>query len=117
MTKGNGRRPSKEWFDGLDDRSRGKFLAAVAILENTIASGRPPAGRASVITTSSEGLSELRVTKKGSNPPHLRVAYLRDKNTLWAAIGFTKQSNELKRKDIKKADSIAADWRLSRERA
>lgn len=116
MTKSNGRQPAKEWFDGLDEPGKGRFLAAAKILENTLMAGRPPAGRAGAINTSREDLWELRVTPKGGTPPHLRVAYLRERKTLWAATGFKKETNELDRQDIRNADSVAADWRRARER-
>jgi putative component of toxin-antitoxin plasmid stabilization module len=116
MTRRNGRRPAKEWLQSLEKAHRGRFLAAAQIMENTLRSGRPPAGRAGKIATSREGLWELRVTPQGGDPPHLRLTYLRDGNTLWAATGFTKTTNELETSDIRQADNVTRDWRQTRER-
>jgi putative component of toxin-antitoxin plasmid stabilization module len=56
------------------------------------------------------GLWELRVTNKGSTPPHLRVFYLRRGRTIWVASGITKQKNSLSPADIRTAESIAREW-------
>jgi hypothetical protein len=115
MRTRNGRTPAKEWFLGLDKRGLGQVTAAARVLENTILRGRPPSGRAEKITTSTEGLWELRVTKAGGTPPHLRLTYNREGNTLWAATGFAKTRNKLDRHDIRAADRVAREWREGRE--
>lgn len=51
------------------------------------------------------------MTPKGSTPPHLRLLFVRQRQTLWAAHGFTKTSNKLKQRDIDAADRIVAEWR------
>jgi hypothetical protein len=106
----NGRLPAGEWFDGLNKKGRGRFYAAAKLIQNTLRSGRPPVGRAVKVMGSKTGLWELRVTPDGSTPPHLRLLYLRRGQTLWAAIGFTKQKNELQEKDRKTGDRIAIEW-------
>lgn len=83
-------------------------------VESTLSSGRPPAGRLSKVINSEQGLLELRVTKKGSTPPHLRVFVVRDRRTLWVATGITKTSNELDRRDIGAADGVTEEWRGNR---
>ena len=110
MRRRNGAMPAKEWLHRLDDRGKARFLAAVTVLENTIRSGRPPAGRAEQVKGSKIGLWELRVTNKGSTPPHLRVFYLRRGRTIWVASGITKQKNSLSPADIRTAESIAREW-------
>lgn len=110
MRRRNGDLPAKDWYDALDARGRGQVRAAAAVLENTLQSGRPPAGRAEKIPQSEHGLSELRVTKAGSTPPHLRVLFLRQDRTLWAAVGFTKTQNRLTKAEISAGDSVAGEW-------
>jgi Phage derived protein Gp49-like (DUF891) len=110
MRRTNGRMPAREWADGLDKRGQGQLLAAAAILETTLRSGRPPGGRAESVKASRMGLWELKVTKPGGTPPHLRVLYVRRDRTLWAANGFTKQTNELSIQDIRGAERILKEW-------
>ena len=114
MTLPGGRRPAKEWHDSLDKRGKGQFAAAFATLEASLSSGRPPAGRMSRVTTSAQGLSEVRVTKAGGTPPHLRVFAVREGRTLWLATGITKTSNRLDPRDIAEADGIVGTWREER---
>jgi len=115
MRKSNGRLPAKDWAETLDKRGAGQFLAAAEVFDNCVRAGRPPSGRAEKIIGSKAGLWELKVTKPGSSPPHLRLLYLREGNTLWAAIGVTKKSNKLKQKDVNAGDSVAADWKRGKE--
>lgn len=110
MRRPNGALLAKEWFDGLDEQGQAKVLAAGKILETTLRSGRPPAGRAEKVTTSRTGIWELKVTKPGSTPPHLRLFYLRKGRTLWAACGFTKQKNRLTAREVEAGDRIAEEW-------
>jgi hypothetical protein len=110
MRRRNGTMPSKEWLDNLDHRGKGQFLAAAQIMETTLSSGRPPAGRAEQVRRSNVGLWELRVTRAGGTPPHLRAFYLRRERTIWMATGITKQQNDLTNRDIQAADAIAAEW-------
>lgn len=115
MRARNGRLPAKEWLDGLQKAHQAKFLAAAEVIETTLRIKRPPAGRLEPIKGSSQGLSELRITPKGKKGgPHLRMACLRQRRTLWVAHGFTKQSNALDRRDINAADSVAEQWRAQR---
>lgn len=85
-------------------------MAAATIIETTLRSKRPPAGRAEKVIGSACGLWELKVTKPGSTPPHLRLLYLRRGRTLWAATGFTKQKNKLEPRDIDAGDAVAREW-------
>jgi hypothetical protein len=110
MRRGNSSYPAKEWADSLDKKGTGQLLAAAAILETTLRANRPPAGRAGLVDASKHDLWELRVTKAGSTPPHLRMLYMRRAQTLWAATGFTKQQNRLTSTDIAQGDSIAFEW-------
>lgn len=110
MRRLNGSLPAREWFDGLDEQGQAKVLAAGKVLETTLRSGRPPAGRAGKVTNSKTGVWELKVTKPGSTPPHLRLFYLRKGRTLWAACGFTKQQNKLTAQEISTGDRIAEEW-------
>lgn len=109
MRRSNRSYPAKEWADGLDKKGQGQLQAA-AIMETTLRANRPPAGRAGLVEASKHGLWELRVTKAGSTPPHLRLLYLRRGQTLWAANGFTKQQNKLTTREIAEGDSIALEW-------
>jgi|DewCreStandDraft_2_1066082.scaffolds.fasta_scaffold11069_1 hypothetical protein len=110
MRRQNGRLPAVEWWGSLDTRGRAKFLAAAAVVENTLRAGRPPAGRLEKVVGSEVGLLELRVTPKGGRPPHLRLLVLRRGRTLWVANGFTKQKNQLERADVKLGERIASEW-------
>lgn len=105
----NGSMPAKEWVESLDNRGQGQFVAAMRTLENSLRSGRPPAGRASKVRNSSEGVWELRVTKQGGTPPHLRAFFVREGRTLWLAMGITKTQNRLEQRDIDEADRIVAE--------
>lgn len=111
MTLPNGKRPAKDWLAGLNDKGRGQFLSACEALQTSLRSGRPPAGRTEKVANSSEGLFELRVTKAGGSPPHLRAFFVRERQTLWVTHGFTKTSNKLKSSDIEHGESIARRWR------
>ena len=110
IRRANGQLPAKDWFDGLDDRGKARFLARVANVENSWRSGRPPGDAIAKVLNSTADLWELRVTPKGGTAPHLRVLYIREGQTMWAAYGFTKQSNDLKKQDIARGDHVAAEW-------
>lgn len=110
MTRTNGQMPAKTWVHGLNKKGYGQFLAALRILETTLRSGRPPAGRAELVKTSKHRLMELKVTKPGSTPPHLRLMYLQKGPVLWAAIGFTKKSNGLSKREVAAADEMTREW-------
>lgn len=110
MRRRNGRLPAVEWWESLDERGKAKFLAAAEVVQNTLRSGRPPAGRLEKVRGSKVGLLELRVTPRGGRAPHLRVLVLRRGRTLWAANGFTKQKNELERADVELGERIASEW-------
>lgn len=110
----NGRSPAWEWYEDLDKRSKAKVISACKTMETTLRSGRPPAGRANKVENSTQGVWELRITRKGSTPPHLRALYVREGRVLWVAHGLTKQQNELKQRDIDFADSVVAEWREAR---
>lgn len=106
--------PALAWVEQLDKRGLGQFRAACEILENTLRSGRPPAGRAEAIPRSRTGLWELKVTKPGGTPPHLRLLYVRERSTLWAATGFTKKQNQLTDGEVAAGDAVAEAWFTSR---
>jgi hypothetical protein len=110
MSRRNGDLPAKTWADGLDKKGKAQLMAAATVIETTLRSGRPPAGRAEKVVGSACGLWELKVTKPGSTPPHLRLLYLRDGQTLWAAVGFTKQKNKLAQSDIDAGGAVAREW-------
>lgn len=110
IRRSNGRMPAVDWWEGLDDRGKARFLAAAANIENTLRSGRPPAGRLEKVRTSQVGLLELRATPAGGTPPHLRLLVVRRGRTLWAANGFTKQENKLSKQDIKLGEGIVSEW-------
>lgn len=99
-----------DWYLGLEKKGLGQFEAAASIIETTLRTGRPPAGRAELVKISKQGLWELKVTKPGSTAPHLRLLYRRERRTLWAAVGFTKQKNDLEAKDVSLGDSVTAEW-------
>ena len=115
MRRNNGSLPAKDWYDALDNKGKGQVAAAVAVLESTILRGRPPAGRAEKLDGSACGLWELKPTKPGGKPPHLRVLFIREGTTLWAAIGFTKQKNRLTAGEINAGDTTAREWLERRE--
>ncbi len=108
----NGSMPAKDWHDTeLGEKGTGQFLAACKVLETSFRSARPPAGRWETIPTSKHRLHELKVTKPGSTPPHLRALGFRDHQTVWLACGFTKTKNKLKKQEIEQGDSITSAWR------
>lgn len=72
---------------GLSTTGRRDFVVAARILATTLASGRPPAGRAQRVAGSSEGLFELRITPPGRKGPHARLLYVREGNTIVCARG------------------------------
>jgi len=115
MQRQNGTLPAKDWYEGLDKRGKGQVAAAVGVLESTILRGRPPAGRAEKLNLSACGLWELKPTKPGGKPPHLRMMFLREGNVLWAAIGFSKQKNRLTAGEINAGDAAAREWLERRE--
>ena len=110
MTRANDSRPAQEWLDRLAPRHRAKFEAAAEVLETSLVTGRPPAGRAVKVQVSTTNMWELRITKEGANPPHLRLFYVRRDWTLWAACGFTKTSNGLRNQDVAEGDRITNEW-------
>lgn len=112
----DGSMPAKEWFENLTEKGQGQVLAALAVLDVGLSSGRSPAGRATKLQGSREGLYELRPTKKGGKPPHLRVLFVREGRTIWLAYGFTKQSNDLKAHDVAAGEAVAREWREIREK-
>jgi hypothetical protein len=116
MRRRSGSLPAKEWADGLGKKGTGQLIAASEIMETTLRTNRPPAGRAEKVASSQTGLWELRVTRAGSSPPHLRLLYIRRGQTLWAAHGFTKQKNQLEKKEVDMGDSIVREWMEGDER-
>ena len=110
MTRTNGLQPALLWWEGLEKKGKGQFLAAVQVLETTLRSGRPPAGRAEKVRGSKNGLWELKVTKPGSKPPHLRAIYRLEGRVLWVAIGFSKQKNKLEQADVDQAENVTNEW-------
>ncbi len=115
MSRRNGKMPAAEWYDSLNDKGKGQFLAAARTVETTLQSGRPPAGRAEQVKISKQGLWELKITKPGSSAPHLRMLFKREGTTLWAAVGFTKQKNRLEKGDAQLGDSVTEEWLATRE--
>lgn len=113
MRRRNGRCPAKEWVDGLGKKGTALFHVAATITETNIRSGRP-GDRAEKIKTSTEQLWELKVTKPGSSPPHLRILFVREGDTFWATHGFTKTKNRLPQSEIEEAERITAEWRAGR---
>jgi hypothetical protein len=114
ITLPGGDRPALAWVESLEGKGLGQWNAALAVVETSLSSSRPTAGRTEVIGTSAEGISELRVTKAGSTPPHLRAFFVREGRTLWFATGITKTKNKLSSREIKAADAIVAEWRRNK---
>lgn len=110
MVSRDGAMPAAEWYDDLDDRGVAKFMAAARTLETTFRSSRPPAGRWEKVKISKTGLHEFKVTKPGGTAPHLRALGIRERRVVWLANGFTKQKNQLERRDVELGDSIHRDW-------
>jgi phage-related protein len=103
----NGDSPAKDWVTGLDGKGIGQLGAAFRILENTLRSNRPPAGRAVEIR---KPIWELRVTKAGGKPPHHRLFFVRERRTIWVTHGFTKKSNRTPSGEVKRAGRIHSEW-------
>jgi phage-related protein len=116
MKRQNGRYPARDWVDGLDKKGVALFYVAAKITETNFESGRP-GDRAEKVKTSSAGLWELKVTKPGSSPPHHRMLFVREGDTLWATRGFTKTTNKLPQAEIDTGERIAAEWKEGGERA
>lgn len=110
MRRLNGELPARQWFDGLTKKGQGQVMAAVQVVETTLLAGRPPGGRAQKVVISTTGLWELKPTKPGGSPPHLRLLYLRRENVLWAAGGFSKQKNKLSSADVRACDEVTKEW-------
>jgi hypothetical protein len=107
--------PAAEWYDDLEDKGLGQFIAACRILETSFQSGRSTGGRwEKVGSLSKQDLREFKVTKPGSTAPHLRCLGVRDGQTVWLAVGFTKQKNKLTRQEIASGDSVTKEWRAER---
>ncbi len=110
-----GSQPARVWLDGLPASQLARFLAVCQAVETSLRSNRPAAGRTEKVKNSSEGLIELKITKPGGTPPHLRAFYIRDGRALWVTHGFTKTTNKLRASDIAEGDSIAKRWRSAQK--
>lgn len=97
--------PALEFLSSLDATQRVRFEVAARVLATSLAAGRPPAGRAERVASSSCGLFELRITPRGSRGAHLRLLYVRDGNSIRCALGVVKRE-KLKRRDIERAEEI-----------
>ena len=107
----SGEMPAMDWYKSLEKKGIGQLKAVVSILETSFLSGRPPAGRSSVVPESRNGLIEIRVTSSGADRgPHLRLFAVRRKMRLYAALGITKKSNKLKSRDKEAAERVADQW-------
>lgn len=110
MARPDGSMPACDWVSSLDSRGKGQLIAVCRVMDHSITSGRPPAGRSGPVHVSRCGLHELKVTAPGGSGPHLRLLYLRLENTLWVADGFKKQKNRLSRADVLRTDNVAREW-------
>ncbi len=98
---------ARRFVDELDARGRLDFAVAAAILDTSLQSGRPPAGRAERVRGSRCGLFELRVTPPGRKGPHVRLLYLPVGRRMLVVRGLIKRQARLPRGDIDIADRAA----------
>jgi hypothetical protein len=112
VTDAHGRPVFKQWLAALDKRARGRFGAAVTILDNCASSGRPPAGRAERVRGAP--FFELRITPKGGASPVHRALYVREGDTLWMVIGYAKTGRGVPRRELLRAEALLRDWRARR---
>jgi hypothetical protein len=104
------------WIGALRGKSRGRFDAAIRIVDRMLAAGAGSAGRLSKVRGSEAGLLLLRVTRAGDSPPHLRVLCLRRGDVLWLVHAFEQKSATLPKGHLRRAERLAREF-LEREEA
>lgn len=109
MRRRNGTLPAKAWFDDLDPKDVVKLEVAAKMVETNLQLKRTVPGRLDMLDTDPR-LLEIKVTRPGAGPPHLRMLGVRRENTLWIANGFSKQTNKLDARDIAEAVRITREW-------
>jgi hypothetical protein len=99
-----------DWVYALRGKSRGRFEAAIRIVDRMLAAGAGSAGRLSKVRGSEAGLLLLRVTRTGDSPPHLRVFCLRRGNVLWFVHAFEQKSGTLPKSQLRRAERLAREF-------
>jgi hypothetical protein len=100
-----------QFLDSLRGQDWDDFVVAATILETSLRTGRPPAGRAARINGSKSGLFELRITPPRRKGPKLRLLYVRQERRILCARGITKRYSAIRRHDIELADEAVAEYR------
>jgi phage-related protein len=103
-----------EWLEEATDRERANLAVAATILENSIRTGRPPAGRSERVEGSSTGLYELRVTPPGHRGVQVRILYVREGRTILCARAVSKRQRKISRREIELAERTIKDYRARR---
>jgi hypothetical protein len=106
------------FLTGLSGRDLTDFKVAARILENSVQSGRPPAGRSERIRGSKKGLFGLRITPPGRKGPHLRMLYVLRGREVVCLRGLTKTQSSIPRREIKLAERalLADEQRIGKRR-
>jgi hypothetical protein len=102
------------WVDALRGKGRGRFDAAVRVVDRMPTAGAGTAGRLSKVRGSKVGLLLLRVTRAGDSPPHLRVCCIRRGDVIWLVHGFEQKARRLPESEIRRAERLAREF-LDRE--
>lgn len=105
--------PARAFIDNLDATGLRDFHVAARLLATSLASGRPPAGRAERIAGTRCGLFELRITPPGRRGPQARLLYVQERSTIWCVRGVVKRER-LHRTDIELAERTVKTWRANR---
>ena len=103
-----------EFLRGLSERAWTHFCVAATILESSLRSGRPPAGRAARIHGSNAGLFELRITPPGRRGVHYRLLYLASGRDILCARGIAKKTPAIARREIELAERAVKAYRRGR---
>jgi Phage derived protein Gp49-like (DUF891) len=101
---------AEKFFVDLDEREQRDLRVAGAILDTSLAIGRPPGGRAERVAGSTAGLWELRVTPPGRRGPHTRALYICEQRALLVVRGVRKAQRGIPRRQIELADGEALTW-------
>jgi hypothetical protein len=103
------------WIASLRGKSRGRFEAAICIVDRMLVAGAGSGGRLSKVHGSTAGLLLLRVTRSGDSSPHLRVFCLRRGDVIWLVHGFEQKTRKLPEAETRCAERLVQEF-LDRER-
>ncbi len=99
----------------LEERDWLDFVRRAAVLDLSLATGRPPAGAAERVEGSSTGLWELRVTPNSRRGPKVRFLYVCVGKDIFVVRCVRKREPSLRRHEINLADRDAKGWKDSQQ--